>query len=214
MASPRELAIQTRAYEIAIVVCNPAGGEAEPESEDIVAALRSRSLTVRSIAVEDDGEQKHLLLCNASAQLLAAQHKKILRNRWLRSTGAVSNPPSLADEVDGGGEPAHLAPALRLQALHDIISHCDIGARAGASSASEGGAAARLQAPRPATLLRFDQRVETVLPLHDAKANVGFARAVFGFDENGFRPGLRGLLLTTADVRGHQTPPDSLLPTC
>jgi hypothetical protein len=214
MASPRELAIQTRAYEIAIVVCNPAGGEAEPESEDIVAALRSRSLTVRSIAVEDDGEQKHLLLCNASAQLLAAQHKKILRNRWLRSTGAVSNPPSLADEVDGGGEPAHLAPALRLQALHDIISHCDIGARAGASSASEGGAAARLQAPHPATLLRFDQRVETVLPLHDAKANVGFARAVFGFDENGFRPGLRGLLLTTADVRGHQTPPDSLLPTC
>jgi hypothetical protein len=42
---------------------------------------------------------------------------------------------------------------------------------------------------------------------------VGFARAVFGFDENGFRPGFRGLLLTTADVRGHQTP-DLLLPTC
>ena len=128
-------------------------------------------------------------------QLLVDQQKKILRNRWLRSTGAVSHPPSLADEVDEEGEPEHeLTPALRVQALHDIISHCDISARAGSTGTASGG--------HEAMLLRFDERVESIFPLHDAKANVGFARAVFGFDESGFRPGLKGLLLTTADVRG------------
>ena len=212
MASPRELAIQTRAYEIAIVVCSPDGGEAEPQSDDIVAALRAHALTVRSIAVDDDGEQKHLLLCNASEQLLAAQQKKILRNRWLRSTGAVSHPPSLADEVDEEGEPEHeLTPALRVQALHDIISHCDISARAGSTGTASGGngngSNGNNVGAHEATLLRFDERVESIFPLHDAKANVGFARAVFGFDESGFRPGLKGLLLTTADVS--DTPPDA-----